>query len=275
MSAPIVNQGKLIGIVYFENNLTTEAFSSDRVEILNLLTPQIAISLENAYLYQNLQQSQARERAAQQMRKVLEKEKELNEFKSRFISMTSHEFRTPLATIMGYVELFKYYSNNWSEEKKQDYLARITSTVRHMTGLLDDVLLLSKAQAQKLEFNSSAIDLEKFCRSLVEEIQLGVKTQQTIAFSSPGNSTKVHMDEKLLRHILGNLLSNAVKYSPADSTVRFSLTYEADKAIFQIQDSGIGIPLEDQQQLFEPFHRASNTGKIAGTGLGLAIVKNL
>jgi predicted ATPase/signal transduction histidine kinase/tRNA A-37 threonylcarbamoyl transferase component Bud32 len=273
LSAPIVNQGKLIGIVYFENNLTTEAFSSDRVEILNLLTPQIAISLENAYLYQNLQQSQARERAAQQMRKVLEKEKELNEFKSRFISMTSHEFRTPLATIMGYVELFKYYSNNWSEEKKQDYLARITSTVRHMTGLLDDVLLLSKAQAQKLEFNSSAIDLEKFCRSLVEEIQLGVKTQQTIAFSSPGNSTKVHMDEKLLRHILGNLLSNAVKYSPADSTVRFSLTYEADKAIFQIQDSGIGIPLEDQQQLFEPFHRASNTGKIAGTGLGLAIVK--
>ncbi|MCU0534745.1 MAG: trifunctional serine/threonine-protein kinase/ATP-binding protein/sensor histidine kinase [Hydrococcus sp. Prado102] len=273
LGSPIINQGKLIGMVYFENNLTTEAFSSDRVEILNLLSPQIAISLENAYLYRNLQQSQARERAAQQMRKVLEKEKELNELKSRFISMTSHEFRTPLATIMGYVELFKYYSNNWSEEKKQDYLARIASTIRHMTGLLDDVLLLSKAQAQKLEFMPSAIDLEEFCRSLVEEIQTGIKTQQTVTFSSPGNSTEVQMDEKLLRHILGNLLSNAVKYSPANSNVCFSLTYQEGQAIFQIQDSGIGIPIEDQQHLFEPFHRAKNTGKIAGTGLGLAIVK--
>ncbi|OKH22162.1 serine/threonine protein kinase [Hydrococcus rivularis NIES-593] len=270
---PICSQGKLIGIVYLENNLTPETFTSDRVEILKLLSPQMAISLENAVLYRNLQQSQARERTAQQMRKVLEKEKELNELKSRFVSMTSHEFRTPLATIMGYVELFKYYSHNWSEEKKQDYLDRIQSAVRHMTNLLDDVLLFNKAEAKKLELNPSLLNLQQFCRTLAEEIQLGVKTQQTIAFSCQGNCTEAYMDEKLLGHILGNLLSNAIKYSPAGSTVEFRLTCQEGEATFQIQDRGIGIPEEDQPRLFEPFHRAKNASKISGTGLGLAIVK--
>ncbi|AFY76986.1 putative ATPase [Pleurocapsa sp. PCC 7327] len=270
---PICTQGKLIGIVYLENNLTPDAFTSDRIEILKLLSPQMAISLENAMLYRNLQQSQARERAAQQMRKVLEKEKELNELKSRFVSMTSHEFRTPLATIMGYVELFKYYSHNWSEEKKQDYLDRIQSAVRHMTNLLDDVLLFNKAEAKKLELNPSLLNLQQFCHTLAEEIQLGVKTQQTIAFSCQGNCTEAYMDEKLLGHILGNLLSNAIKYSPADSTVEFRLTCQEGEATFQIQDRGIGIPEEDLPRLFEPFHRAKNASKISGTGLGLAIVK--
>jgi predicted ATPase/signal transduction histidine kinase len=270
---PILKQGKQIGIVYLENNLVNNAFSRDRQEIVKLICAQAAISLENAKLYFDLQQSQARERAEKQFRKALAKEKELTDLKSRFISMASHEFRTPLTTILSTTELLKYYSQNWSEEKKQTYFDRIENSVKQMTGLLEDVLLLGKAEAGKIEFQPSQLDLVNFCRSLVEEIQLGTSAKQTIVFSSEPECQEAYMDESLLRHILSNLLSNAVKYSPPDSTILFELSFHEKQAIFHIQDQGIGIPEEDQKRLFESFHRAQNVGKISGTGLGLAIVK--
>ncbi len=215
-----------------------------------------------------------RKQAEEEICKALEKEKELNELKSRFISMTSHEFRTPLTTILGSAELLEHYSHKWTEEKKYNHLQRIQNAVQHMTELLNDVLLIGKAEAGKLEFNPSHLDLAKFCFNLVEELQLSASSQHTFTFVNPSQDLHASMDKKLLRHILSNLLSNAVKYSPAGGTVRFELTSTNTEVIFKIQDQGIGISKEDQQRLFESFHRATNVGEIPGTGLGLAIVKH-
>ena len=214
-----------------------------------------------------------RRRAEEEIRKALAQEKELNELKSRFVSMTSHEFRTPLTTILSSAELLEYYAHRWDDQKKISHLHRIQNTVQHMTSLLDDVLLIGKADAGKLEFNPTPLDLEQFYLSLLEEMQLNISEQHTLKFVSNAPSTRACMDEKLLRHIFGNLLSNAIKYSPQGGTVNLKLAYQDGEAIVQIQDEGIGIPKEEQKRLFESFHRASNVDKIQGTGLGLAIVK--
>lgn len=260
---PMINQGHLIGMVYLENNLAYDAFRVDHLEVLNLLCAQAAISLENACLYEDLQKSQAREQA----------EREINELKSRFISMTSHEFRTPLTAILGTTELIKHYGQGWETEKQHSYLDRIQRNVKHMTGLLDDVLVLSKADVGKTEFNPISIDLTVFCSSLVEEFQLNTKRGQKIEYVLEGKQTTCFSDEKILRQILSNLLSNAIKYSPESSIVCFTVTFSNDEVIFLIKDQGIGIPESDQPHLFESFQRATNVGQIQGTGLGLAIVK--
>ena len=213
-----------------------------------------------------------RKRAEEDIRKALEKEKELGELKSRFVTMASHEFRTPLATILSSTDILERYSHKLTEEKKLNHLQRIQLTVKHMTGLLNDVLLIGKAEAGKLEFQPQQLNLVQFCRDLVEEIQL-TANQHIIAFCTQEQSTNAYLDEKLLRHILCNLLSNAIKYSPQGGTVHFDLVCKQGKAIFQVRDEGIGIPEADQAQLFNSFYRASNVGTISGTGLGLAIVK--
>lgn len=263
LGMPIISQGKLIGIVYLENDLVYDAFKENHLETIRILCAQAAISLENAYLYEDLQQSQAREQA----------EREINELKSRFISMTSHEFRTPLTAILGTTELIKHYGQGWDTNKQHTYLDRIQKNVKHMTGLLDDVLVLSKADVNKVEFNPKLINLEVFCSSLVEEFQLNTKRDQQIEFEFFWNQHEVYSDEKILRQILSNLLSNAIKYSPESTSVRFQVNVNEEEATFFIKDQGIGIPEADQQHLFESFHRATNVGQIQGTGLGLAIVK--
>ncbi|MBD1805478.1 GAF domain-containing sensor histidine kinase [Microcoleus sp. FACHB-SPT15] len=207
------------------------------------------------------------------LRIKLEKEKELNELKSRFVSMTSHEFRTPLTTIMGSADLLEYYSDKWSKEKKQSHLQRIQNAVQHMTLLLDDVLLIGKADAGKLKFNPSPLDLKQFCLDLIEELQPNVSNHHSLTFVNHAQDIKANLDQKLLRHILSNLLSNAIKYSPDGGTVNFELFCQEGGLIFQIQDFGIGIPEKDLPHLFESFYRANNVGDIPGTGLGLAIVK--
>jgi PAS domain S-box-containing protein len=213
-----------------------------------------------------------RQRAEADIRNALEKEKELNELKSRFVAMTSHEFRTPLATILSSAELLEHYSHKWGEEKRLNHLQRIQVAVKHITELLNDVLLIGKAEAGKLEFKPTSLELVQFCHTLVEEMQLPA-SNHTITFRTQDQCLNACMDEKLLRHILGNLLSNAIKYSPQGSTINFELTSQQGEVIFHIQDRGIGIPASEQAQLFNSFYRASNVGTISGTGLGLAIVK--
>lgn len=206
------------------------------------------------------------------LQNALKKEQELSELKSRFVTMTSHEFRTPLTTILSSAELLENYSYKWTEEKKLHHLQRIQVAVQRMTQLLNDVLLIGKAEAGKIEFQPLPLDLAAFCHNLVEELQLGTSTH-FIDFRIQGQCINACMDEKLLRHILSNLLSNAIKYSDKGGTVDFDLLCEAGAAIFRVQDQGIGIPATEQAQLFNSFHRASNVGTISGTGLGLAIVK--
>ena len=213
-----------------------------------------------------------RQRVEAEIRTALEKEKELSELKSRFITMTSHEFRTPLTTILSSAELLESYSHKWAPERNLVHFQRIQTAVKHMTCLLNDVLLIGKAEAGKLECNPVALDLAQWSRTLAEEIQITTNTH-TIAFRTSETCINACMDEKLLRHILSNLLSNAIKYSPRGGTVQFDLVCDQKDVIFHIQDEGIGIPAQDQAHLFDSFHRGSNVGTISGTGLGLAIVK--
>ena len=220
---------------------------------------------------------------------ALIKERELNDLKSRFVSMTSHEFRTPLTTIQSSAELLEYYYQS-NDARLLRHLTRIQKAVAQMTQMLNDILIIGETEAGKLDFKPKPLDLVEFCHHLVEELQLSVKNQKLIVFNYQDNCTTLLencdqslpkltnsflplLDEKLLRQILSNLLGNALKYSPTNSTVEFDLHCLDNTAIFQIKDYGIGIPPEDQTRLFEPFHRAANVGTIQGTGLGLAIVK--
>ena len=214
-----------------------------------------------------------RKQAEEDIRKAIEQEKKLSELKSRFVTMASHEFRTPLTSIMSSSELLEHYSSKWAEAKKLTHLHRIQSSVKHMTSLLNDVLLLGKAEAGKLQLQHSQINLPEFCQELVEEIQLTSKTHQIVFQVECHEKFTVCMDEKLLRHIINNLLSNAVKYSPNSDRVIFDLICQSKQATFRVQDFGIGVPVEEQDQLFDSFHRAGNVGSIPGTGLGLPIVQ--
>ncbi|MBN3893098.1 MAG: PAS domain S-box protein [Nostoc sp. JL31] len=211
--------------------------------------------------------------AEEAMRQALAKEREFSELKSRLLTITSHEFRTPLATIHSSAELLEHYRHLWSQERQETHLRRIQTSVMHITQLLNDVLVVSQDETGKLEFNPTPINLVEFCCDLLEELQQSDRSQHAIVFSSECQSTRANLDAKLLRQILSNLFSNCLKYSPIGSTVRFSLTTSNEQAIFQTQDSGIGIPPSDIEHIFEPFHRASNTANIPGMGLGMSIVK--
>jgi PAS domain S-box-containing protein len=208
----------------------------------------------------------------QELRQALEKEKELNELKSRFSSMVSHEFRTPLAVILSSTGLLERYSQRMTEEKKQEHLAQIQTQVQRLVGLLDDVLTLSRAETIDISVTAETLDLNALCTDIVREIQQTTAKHQ-INFSVSGQPQSVSMDAKLIRQAITNLLTNAVKYSPDGGTVTIDLGYEESNIRIRIQDEGIGIPEADQKRLFERFHRAQNVGNISGTGLGLAIVK--
>lgn len=215
-----------------------------------------------------------RQIAEVEVRQALSKEQELNQLKSYFVSMVSHEFRNPLTSILGFAEFLREFDQQLTEEKKQEYLGQIEAAAKRMTELLNDVLIIGQAEARKLEFNPELLDVEEFCHDLVEEIKLSHGAEHTIAFSSPGQFPHACLDKNLLRQILVNLLSNAIKYSPEGCSSTFEMFCQDEEIIFQIKDEGIGISLEDQQRLFESFHRGTNVGQIPGTGLGLTIVKN-
>ena len=207
------------------------------------------------------------------LREALAQEKEFSELKSRIISTISHEYRTPLTAIASSAEILQLYRHKLDESKQLKHFDRIKASVKHMTNLVSDVLFLSRAEFEKLEFQPQAINLVSFVSELVNELQLGVSEAHHLTFTSIGGCTQAYLDTKLLQQILTNLLSNAIKYSPEGGIVSIQLTCEQNQVLFQVSDEGIGIPKEDQNNLFESFSRASNVGMIAGTGLGLSIVK--
>lgn len=208
-----------------------------------------------------------------EIRHALQEEKEMNELKSRFVSMVSHELRTPLTIIRTSSELIEKYGSTLDEAKRELYFQRIHTAVSQMTQMLEDVLTFARAEAGRLEFFPVEINLEKFCREIFEEVRIGSGSEHSITFQVEGDFSAVLIDPGLMRSILTNLLTNAVKYSPAGSEVSCFLTCEDDQIRLDVRDRGIGIPCEDQTRLFELFHRASNANTIRGTGIGLAIVK--
>jgi PAS domain S-box-containing protein len=205
---------------------------------------------------------------------ALEREKELSVLKTRFFSMASHEFRTPLSTALAAAQVLENSQSEWSNnEKRLRNLHRIQDSVRNVVQLLDDILTINRAETGRLAFNPKSLALEAYCRHFVEEMQLSAGNLYQLTFSCQGKSQHVCLDEKLLRSMLSNLLSNAIKYSPQGGNISLSLEFLLDNLIIKVQDQGIGILLEDQKQLFEPFHRGKNVKTISGTGLGLVVVK--
>jgi signal transduction histidine kinase len=214
-------------------------------------------------------------RQIQEKTTELLKAQEINHFQSELMSMFSHDFRSPLTTVLSCTELLQNRSDRLSEDKKIYLFQMLRSASKNMVQLLDEVLLVGQTDADSFNCNLIPLDLELFCLELVEQLQFNAdKKQIKIVFNAQGEIKQTAWDESLLRHILGNLLANAIKYSSENSKVKFDLIPQAQTMIFRIQDWGIGIPTEDHQRLFEPFQRASNVGKIPGTGLGLAIVKS-
>jgi signal transduction histidine kinase len=201
------------------------------------------------------------------------KERELAELKTRFVAMTSHEFRTPLSVISTSAELLQGYGEKWASDKRGEHLARIRRSVSGMTTMLDRILLIGKTEAGMLAYSGGRVALGRLCMEIAQSIELADKGKRRISAEVSGAVGMACADEKLVRHILENLLSNAVKFSPEGAVVRFTAERDGDDVILVVADDGIGIPEEDRARLFDGFHRARNATHISGTGLGLSVVK--
>ena len=214
-----------------------------------------------------------REKADKEVKKSLEKEKDLNILKTSFISMISHELRTPLTTIMLSADLLKRFGDKWSEEERLKHFQRIQDTVLKMTQLMENVLTVGRLEAGKFDFHPESLDIPSFCNTIVENIEFNNAGKYKIIYVIHGEEKGVRADENLLWLILSNLLSNAIKYSPLHSEVNFDVQFSENEIEFIIADHGIGIPQKDLENLFQLFYRATNVGVTSGYGLGLNIVK--
>jgi len=207
------------------------------------------------------------------LRLALEAEKELNALKSRFVSMASHEFRTPLSTIMSSVDLIGRYTEKNPEERIQKHVERVRAKVRELTGMLNDFLSLDKLEQGSVACNPGEFDVVHLSIELIEELRGLAKPGQEIVYDHSGSERIMFQDRTMLHNVLSNLLGNAIKYSPENKRIDLITCISNSALTIQVQDRGIGIPLEDQQHLFERFFRAANAFTVQGTGLGLNIVR--
>ena len=213
------------------------------------------------------------EKAKEDVSISLEKEKELNQLKTKFVSMASHEFRTPLSSVQLSASLIDKYAQKPDPENIRKHTAKIKNSVGQLTGILKDFLALEKLEAGKTEAQCQEFDIVKFSEDIIEEMQLLAKQNQDIVYQHTGISSKVHLDPALLRNSVINLVSNSIKYSGENTFIEFNTEITETEICITVKDNGIGIPQEEQKYLFEPFFRANNTGNIPGTGLVLNIVK--
>jgi PAS domain S-box-containing protein len=213
-----------------------------------------------------------RKRAEEEVRRALLRERELSELKTRFMSITSHEFRTPLAAILSSAELLEDFADLPPAERRE-LLRIVKGAVGKMNGLIDQVMLIGRSESDKLEFRPTPADPEALLQTIVRETSQALGHRCPIQVRARGQPGERMLDAQLLSHVLGNLLTNAVKYSPAGATVELEVESRPNSLTFLVIDRGIGIPPEDHARLFESFHRARNVGNVEGTGLGLTIVR--
>lgn len=222
-----------------------------------------------------LQKEIEKEKAAEgKVLEALAKEKELNELKTRFISMASHEFRTPLTAILSSADLLELYGRKWSDEKNLKHTSQIRRSVKYMTELLDDVLTIGRVESGTTVFSPSRVMLYELCSDIMESIKLKATDKHDFKFNFMLEKGEYLLDEKLIRQILVNILSNSVKYSPDGGKIIFEILSGNDKIYFTVEDEGIGIPKGELDNLSVPFYRGRNVSNIPGTGLGMSIVRN-
>ena len=214
-----------------------------------------------------------RKQAEEEMLKALGREKELSQLKSNFVSMVSHQFRTPLAIIQSSAELLREFMSRMNPTERDEQLESIAGNTRRMTGMMEEILVLSRLDAGKLDFRPTALDLSTFCRRVVNEVRSATNHECSIELLLARSLPACRADERLLEHIFTNLLTNAVKYSELGTSVHFEVRRESGDALCVIRDKGVGISDDDQKMLFTAFHRGANVENRPGTGLGLLLVK--
>jgi PAS domain S-box-containing protein len=276
-AAPIRNEdGSIIGAVLVFHDVTEQQQIKAILQKTNEeLAERVAESITQLKTVNEQLRAEIdrRQQLESEMLLALEKERELNELKSRIVATISHEYRTPLTTILSSTELLEQYGSNWTEDRKRKHFQRIQASVKYLTELVNDVLFINEAEVGSLKFEPAPLNIEQVIRELVEEFQLEDAGKHIITLECQEASTNALLDKNLLQSMLRNLLSNAIKYSSEGSQVRLELIFEESKVIFRISDQGIGIPSSDQVHLFNAFFRGSNVGTIPGVGLGLVIVK--
>jgi PAS domain S-box-containing protein len=212
------------------------------------------------------------EESQKELSEMLQKEKELSEIKSRFVSMASHEFRTPLSTVLSSASLLSKYTSGEDQDKRTRHIDKIKGAVKHLNDILEDFLSLGKLDEGKVQSHSSEFNLDEFLNDLVDEAKGLLKKDQYIHFDYKGGK-QVCSDKKLLKNILVNLITNAIKFSPEDGRINILAEVNDSTGVISVSDPGIGIPKDDLEHIFSSFYRAANATNIQGTGLGLHIVK--
>lgn len=267
LGVPLLSQGNAFGVMAVQDYLDESAYGENEKQILNFVAEQTALAIARKRAEKALRDSES------DLLRTLAREKELGQLRSNFVSMVSHEFRTPLAIIQSSAEILQDYIDRLEPAERSDHLQSIHQNTRHMAALMDEVLLIGRFDAGKMEFKPAALDLRAFAGRLVDEVLSATNRRCPINLLVDDIPADAQADERLLRPIFTNLLTNAVKYSDSGCTVRFDLKRSRTEVVCAIQDQGIGIPEADREWLFSAFHRGRNVGERPGTGLGLVIVK--
>ncbi|HEX2908821.1 MAG TPA: GAF domain-containing sensor histidine kinase [Phototrophicaceae bacterium] len=283
VSAPILFCDEVVGFIHLDS-ARPQAFTAEDAQNLQAFADQAGIALQNARLYQQLEQlyeekkdysNTLEQRVAERtaaLLAALHREREISELRSQFISRASHEFRTPLASIMTATDLLHRYQHRLTEAQCQERLEQIQHEVTHLTRLLQDLLTVNNDTALAA-FQPSVFDLGVMCQQIIHDLQQTHSAHHTFSFSGAGSDTCVFLDQNRMQEILMNLLSNAIKYSPSGGKIELEIKCSPAQTSLWVRDEGIGIPEADLKHLFEVFHRASNVGSLPGVGLGLALVK--
>ena len=263
-----VSYGESVFYVGFIHDLTQQKEDTERLKEYALHLEEL-VEMRTQKLNDTIQEL---ETAKEQISISLENEKELNKLKSRFLSMASHEFRTPLSAVLLSASLIDKYAAPYANGDIIKHVGKIKSSVAGLTFILNNFLQLEKLESGKVATNITSFDLEELGAEITEEMQLLTKGAQVITYAHTGAETIAGLDKNLLKNSIVNLVTNAIKYSGDNAKIEFTSEINAGKATITVKDNGIGIPKEDQKYLFDAFFRAHNTGSIPGTGLGLNIV---
>jgi signal transduction histidine kinase len=240
---------------------------------LEILTRSLCYAIERKQMEEALRESnEALKMSVIERTNQLEKAQELNQLRTEFVSMLSHDFRNPLNKILLSAGLLEESRDRLTKDQQVSYFRMIRSAIKDMDQLLTEVLLIGRADSGRLYCQFDLVDLLDYCQKLVESFTVKPEPQLAIIFQVEGSLERGLWDINLIKHILTNLLGNALKYSPQGNPVEFKIIVESEQVVFKIVDRGIGIPSKDKENLFKPFYRGSNVDNIQGTGLGLAIV---
>lgn len=219
------------------------------------------------------QEINRRKEAEKSAKEALKKEKELGDLKTKFLSLVSHEFKTPLSAILTSTTLLSKYTQTEQQEKRDKHLATIKAKVKYLNNILDDFLSVEKLESGKVKYNITSFALSKVINEVVYDSNMLLKTGQKILYPNDIDDIILEFDEKILELVLSNLIHNAIKYSPEDTTIDLRASKQDDHITIKVIDEGMGIPKEDQKYIFQRYYRAGNALLTQGTGIGLNIAK--